>query len=152
MQAASLVTWSGPSAGWPAALPDLSRIEAVALDHPWLVLGASALALGGGLWLARRLTRALGRAIDQLDGFESNNPRLDAAVASVDRFLVRTAALLLPLMAATVLSAPAPVISGLSLLLRLYLIVAAGLVLIRCTGLVVDVAEAVLQTQAERRG
>ncbi len=151
MQAASLAVSSGPSAGWPA-LVDLPRIEAVAVAHPWLVLVAGSVGLGATLWIARRLTRGLGRAIDRLDGFECNNPRLDAAVARVDRFLTRTAALLLPLMAAAVLRAPAEITDALALLLRVYLILAAGLVLIRCVGLVVDVVEAVLRRQAERRG
>jgi small conductance mechanosensitive channel len=151
MHTAQLVASAGPAGGWPA-LPTLS--EARTLVHAWPIttLVAGLVLLGLTVWIARHFTRRLGRAIDRLDGFEGNNPRLDAALLRIDRFLVRTAILVAPLMAAFVLQAP-PAITALFLLaLRLYLTLAIALVVIRCVGLIVDVVGSVWRRQAARRG
>lgn len=52
MRAASVVVSSGLSADWPA-LFDPVRVEALTLEHPWLILGAGVIALGITLWIAR---------------------------------------------------------------------------------------------------
>lgn len=151
MQTAMHVVSSVPPAGWTAPL-DPARIAALTSGHPWVSLALGAVALLAALLTARTAVRALGRAIDRLDGFDGNNPRLEAAIARVDRFLMHAAALLLPWMAAAILGAPAWLTDALRLTLRLYLIVAAGLVIVRCAGLVVDVIDALIRQTAERHG
>jgi small conductance mechanosensitive channel len=151
MHAVLHVRSSGPgSGGWatltgfvPSAWPALPPLA-------WLLIGLAALAVA--VWLARHLTRTLGRVLDRLDGFEGNNPRLDAALRRVDRFLLRTALLLVPVLAAVTLQAPGWLTDGLLLVLRLYLTLAAGVLAVRTAALAVDVLHAVVRAQAARHG
>jgi small-conductance mechanosensitive channel len=151
MHAVLHVRSSGPvSGGWatltgfvPSAWPAVPSVA-------WLAAGL--LALAAALWIARRLTRALGRILDRLDGFEGTNPRLDAAIRHADRFLVRTAVLLVPLVAAVTLGAPAWLTEGLLLVLRLYVTLAAGLLAVRSAALAVDVLHVLVLRHAARHG
>ncbi len=113
MHTAQLVASAGPAGGWPA-LPTLSDATALVHARPLMTLVVGGAALVLTLWIARQLTRRLGGAIDRLDGFEGNNPSLDAALSRIDRFLVRTAILFAPLMAAFVLQAPPAITTLLS--------------------------------------
>ena len=137
--------------GWPTAA-DFSFVRSPGFSWPAVTLVAGLAGLAALVWLARWLTRTLGRALDRLDGFEGNNPRLTLALTRTDRFLVRTAILLVPVMAAVVLQAPPRITDALLLGLRIYLIVAAGLVVIRSAGVIVDAIESVGRRQAARRG
>ena len=137
--------------GWPTAA-DFSFDSSAGFSWPAVTLVAGLAGLAALVWLARWLTRTRGRALDRLDGFEGNNPRLTLALTRTDRFLVRTAILLVPVMAAVVLQAPPRITDALLLGLRIYLIVAAGLVVIRSAGVIVDAIESVGRRQAARRG
>ena len=151
MHAVLHVRSSGPgSGGWatltgfvPSAWPALPPLA-------WLLIGLTAIAVG--LWIARRLSRALGRILDRLDGFEGNNPRLDASLQYLDRFLIRTGVLLAPVVAALTLNAPEALTAALLLVLRLYVTLAAGLLAVRTAALTVDVLQSVVRTRAARRG
>ena len=100
------------------------------------------------VWIVRRLIRAVGRKIDRLDGFEGNNPRLTAALHRVDLFLVHIGALFGLLATAWLLQAPPWAFDGLVLAIRLFGTFAAGVVLIRSAGLLVDIVETVAHKQA----
>ena len=151
MHAVLHVRSSGPGSGGWATLTGFVPSAWPALPPPaWLLVGLVALA--AALWLARFLTRTLGRAVDRLDGFEGNNPRLDDALRHADRFLVRTAALLAPIVAAVALQAPDWLTWGLLLALRLYVTLAAGILAVRTAALAVDVLHSVVRTRAARHG
>jgi moderate conductance mechanosensitive channel len=121
-----------------------------ALSAVYLPFAIAALALV--VWIVRRLIRGIGRKIDRLDGFEGNNPRLTAALHRIDLFLVYMGALLGLFAAAYLLQAPPWALHWLVLAIRLFATFAAGVVLIRSAGLLVDIVETVAHNQAIRRG
>ena len=121
-----------------------------ALSAVYLPFALAALALV--VWIVRRLIRGVGRQIDRMDGFEGNNPRLQAALHRIDLFLVHMGALLGLFAAAYLLQAPPWALDWLVLAIRLYATFAAGVVLIRSAGLLVDIVETVAHNQAVRRG
>jgi small conductance mechanosensitive channel len=144
---ASLAVASQPAALWDrfiAQFPESAR------PAGGVLIGAVGLYVA--VWVLRRLTRGVGRAIDRWDGLEANNPRLAGALRQVDRFIVCTAWVLVPLIACRVLGAPPAVTSFALFAVRLYLIVAIGLVVIRCAGLATDVVEALARRVMHRRG
>ena len=82
-----------------------------------------------------------------MDGFEGNNPGLQAALHRIDLFLVHMGALLGLFAAAYLLQAPPWALDWLVLAIRLYATFAAGVVLIRSAGLLVDIVETVARTR-----
>src|SRR5262249_58382920 len=77
---------------------------------------------------------------------------LDKLFTGLDRAIVNTAWLLLTTLACWLLAVPQPVIDTLLLITRVYVIVAAGLLAIRATAIIVGLIDARGRAYADRRG
>jgi small-conductance mechanosensitive channel len=131
-----------------------------ALDAEWrvtiamavgrLLLTAIALVVATGLF--HRLMRSTERAVFRSGLFGAENASVMALFASLDHVIVNTAWLLLALAACQWLGLPTAFSDGLFLVIRVYLIVAVGLMVIRCTTAVVDAVAQLSERLARDRG
>lgn len=124
--------------GWQALVLALGKI------------GLATLGLLIGTRIVHNLLDVLQSAASRRDDLKDRN--LDALFTSLDRAIVHTAWLLLATLACWLLAVPQAAIDALLLITRVYVIVAAGLLAIRATAIVVPVADARGRTYADRRG
>jgi small conductance mechanosensitive channel len=131
-------------------------LSSITVDR-WQTLGLgvgkialATLALLIGTRIVHKMLDALQGAASRRDDFKDRN--LDKLFSGLDRAIVSTAWLLLAALAFQLLAVPQLVVDTLLLVTRVYVIVAAGLLLIRATTLTVDLLGAHGRTYADRRG
>jgi small conductance mechanosensitive channel len=127
---------------------EVQAAAAVALGK--LALAAIVLLLGTRL--VRQLLRLLERSLNRWDMLERNNQSLSALFAGVYRAIVTSSWLLLAVFAAGLVGAPQAVAEALLLIVRVYLVIALGLLIIRCTSVIVDTFDGLSERSARRRG
>jgi moderate conductance mechanosensitive channel len=99
----------------------------------------------------RRLLRSAERAVNRWDQLADNDRSLAALFASFERAMVNIAWTLVVVMASLFFALPDLVTSTLLLALRIYLVVAVGLVAVRSTAVIVDTVDGLGQRYATRR-
>jgi small conductance mechanosensitive channel len=134
----------------------LARVESFTKDA-WqallLALGQIGLACLGlliGTRVVRRLIGALQRVASRHDDLRERN--LEKLFAGLDRAIVNTARLLLVALACWLLRVPSSVVDVLLLIVRVYVIVSGGMLLIRGTAVIVDVLDGRGRRLADARG
>jgi small conductance mechanosensitive channel len=115
-----------------------------------LVLSTVVLVLA--LRVVRRVLQSTERAINQWDLLKSNNQSLASLFSGLERAIANAAWMLLAVLASGWFGAPAAVTSALLLVTRIYLVIAIGLLVIRCTNVSVDTLSGVSERAARRRG
>src|SRR5262245_23475246 len=118
-------------------------------------LGKLALAVAGLAFATRFVRRGLGsaeRAINRWDRLQSNNQSLAALFVGLDRVIVNTAWLLLAVYASGWFAAPAAVTNVLLTAIRIYLVIAIGLVVIRTASVIVGTLDGLSQRSAQNQG
>lgn len=121
---------------------------AVALGY----LTAAAIGLALVLWIIRRLLVSIEASLNRSDQPTDSNRNLAALFAGLSRAIFHTGWMLLAVLACWLLAVPARVIEVLLLIVRVYVILAVGLLVIRSTVVVVDTLDALGHQHARRRG
>jgi small conductance mechanosensitive channel len=121
---------------------------AVALGY----LLAAAVAMFIALGVARRLFQGVEAALNRWDGLRDNDKSLAALFSGLNRALVHTGWLLLAVLACWLLAVPPRVIEILLLVVRIYVIVAVGLLVIRSTAVIVNTFDGLSRRYAHARG
>jgi small conductance mechanosensitive channel len=115
-------------------------------------LAAGALAIVVGARLLRRALAEVERAVNERDGTAANDRGLARLFGGLLRALVLTAWMLLAIWAGVSLRVP-PVVTGVLLIaVRLYVVVAIGLLIIRSADVAVATVDSIGDRAAQRRG
>jgi moderate conductance mechanosensitive channel len=117
-------------------------------------LGTLALAIIGLLVvnrLVRRPLRAVERLLNRWHLLDDSRRSLDRLFGMIERTIVHVGWMLIAVYASIVLGAPAGLTGGLLLALRIYLVLAIGLIVIRSTAVVVVTLDALSHRYATRR-
>jgi small conductance mechanosensitive channel len=101
--------------------------------------------------VVRRLLRSAERMLNAWDQLGDNNRSLTALFTAFERALVNIAWVLVVVMASLFFALPSAVTAALLLALRIYLVVAVGLVAIRSTAVIVDTLDGLGHRYAKRR-
>ena len=111
----------------------------------WWAIGVAVVKLAiavGGLVIAtrllRRLLRSAERSINRWDHIKSNNQSVAAFVTGLDHVIVNTAWMMLAVIACGWFAAPRSVSAALVVLIRVYLVIAIGILIVRCAAVIVD--------------
>jgi small conductance mechanosensitive channel len=123
---------------------------AAALAFGKLALAAAGLLLGSRI--VRQLLGVLERTLNRWDMLKRNNQSLSALFTGVNRVIATLFWLLLAVFAAVLFGAPQAVADALLLIVRIYLVIALGLLIIRCTSVIVDTLDGLTERSARRRG
>jgi len=125
----------------------------------WIAFGLALvkLLLGtAGVVIATRLIGQLLRraeaAINRWDRVSSNNQSLRAFFGGVERVIANCAWMMLAVMTCRWFGLPTSVSNALFLVLRIYLVIVLGLLLVRSTTVIVDTLEGWARRSAEHRG
>jgi small conductance mechanosensitive channel len=124
----------------------------VAIAGAALKLTVAAVALVLAARLLRRLIRAAGRAINRWDQLGSNNQSLAQLFRGLDRLIVNSAWITLAIFACGWFGLPDVASQALLVVLRIYLVVVIGILVIRCTSVAVDTIDGFSQRLARERG
>jgi small conductance mechanosensitive channel len=127
---------------------DLAATVAVALVK--IALSAAGLVLG--VRLLRRLLRSGEEAINRWDRIKSNNKSLAALSSGLERVIVNVAWLLLAALAAGWLGLPTGARETVLTVVRIYLVLAVGVLIVRCTTFIVDTLDGWSERSARKRG
>lgn len=120
-----------------------------------LALGYLTVAAIGLLIAARVLRRLLGgieAALNRWDQLKDNNKSLAALFTGLNRAIVNTGWMLLGVLACWLLAVPPGVVDVLLLIVRVYVIAAVGLMIIRSTVVIVDTLDGLSHRYAHTRG
>jgi moderate conductance mechanosensitive channel len=125
----------------------------------WWAIGVAlaklAIAVGGlviATRLLRRLLRSAERAINRWDQNKSNDQSLAALVTGLDHVIVNTAWMVLAVIACGWFAAPPSVSAALGVLIRIYLVIAIGIMIVRCAAVIVDTLDGWASRSARGRG
>jgi small conductance mechanosensitive channel len=125
----------------------------------WTALGIALMKLGVALVAfliatrsIRRLLRWVEEAISRWNLLEANDRSLSSVFTGLDRAIVNTGWLLLAVLASRLLAAPPRVTDGLLVVVRVYLVIAIGFIMIRATTVLVDTLDGISQRYARARG
>ena len=113
---------------------------------------AAALAVAVGAPLLRWGLRVVEGAVNRWDRVSDNDGNLARLFTGLHRVLVAAGWLLVVLYAVQILGAPAGVRDGVIKLVRVYLVVAAGVLVIRSSPVIVETLDALARRFAEGRG
>ena len=147
-----LTTGADPVRETETLLRSVSRDVGIALA---LALAKIALTAGGlvvAVRIFRRLLRSAEEAINRFDRIKSNNESLAALSAGLERVTVHVAWMLLGTVASGWLGLPASVGDTLFLIVRIYLVLAIGVLIIRSTTFIVDTLDGWSERSARDRG
>jgi small conductance mechanosensitive channel len=114
-------------------------------------LALAIVALMVAIGIGRRLLRATQRSLNRWDQLRDNNRSLAKLFAGFERALVNIGWILVVVYASILFALPAGVTSTLMLAVRIYVIVAIGLVVIRSTTTIVDTLDGAARRYALRR-
>jgi small-conductance mechanosensitive channel len=135
----------------------LSLLQAVGA-HTWSRAAAALAQLAGAAFaffiavrLLRRGLRALKSILGRQELLRSHDKALDAAFVGVDHLIVTSGGLLLVLYALYLFALPPPIVAGFLVIGRAYLIVAAGLLLIRSSDVIVAVLDSATRRYLQTR-
>jgi moderate conductance mechanosensitive channel len=120
-----------------------------------VALGKLALAVVGlivGARFLRRGLRSAERALNRWDQTKKNNQSLAALIKGLDDVIVNTAWLLLGAIASEWLGVPQSITTTLLVIIRIYLVIAVGIMVIRCAALIVDTLDGWAHHSAHGRG
>jgi small conductance mechanosensitive channel len=115
-------------------------------------LGLAALGLLVAIRVVRRVLRGFHTFIGGRDQFRDKDKILERLFTSLDRAIVNTAWMLLAVLACWLLGLPSGVTYSLLLIVRLYLVFAVGVLLVRSTSIGIDVFEGWIRRYAASRG
>ncbi len=102
--------------------------------------------------LVRRLRRITEDAINRWDRIRSNNESLAALFGGVERVIINTARMLLAVFVCGWFGLPQSVRDTLILGIRLYLVIAIGIMVIRCVTVIVDTLDGFSERSARAHG
>jgi small conductance mechanosensitive channel len=123
-----------------------------ALGSALLKFGLSAVGLVLMLRVVRRVLQSTQQTINQWDQLRSNNQSLASLFTGLERAIGNAAWILLAVLASGWFGAPQVVTGALLLIARVYLVIAIGLLVIRCTSVSVDTLSGLGESAARRRG
>jgi small conductance mechanosensitive channel len=123
----------------------------VALGIAVAKLAAAALGVAVAARVVRTLLGMLERRIGRWDQLKDNDRSLAAFFAGLDHALVNTAWLMLALAGCWLLGLPEAAAAVLAALIRIYLVIAIGVLVIRATAVIVDTLEGLSHRFASRR-
>jgi len=112
-------------------------------------LGLAAFGLIVGTRILRRLLQALQTSLSQRHRLDARN--LQNLFVGLDRAIINTGWLMLAALACWLFGLRQAVVDSVLLVVRVYVIVAVGLVLVRATGVIVDVLDGWGHSYAQRR-
>jgi small conductance mechanosensitive channel len=147
-----LTTGADPVLETETLLRSLSREVGVALAVALAKIALTAIGLVVGVRVFRRLLRGAEEAINQFDRIKSNNESLAALSAGLERVTVHVAWMLFVAVAAGWLGLPASVSDTLFLIVRIYLVIAIGFLIVRSTTFIVDTLDGWSERSARDRG
>jgi moderate conductance mechanosensitive channel len=102
--------------------------------------------------LLRRLAGALEKRINRWDHLRDNNKSLAALFRGLDRAIVSLGWMLAVLLACVLFAVRDSIISPLVLIVRIYLVLAIGVMVIRSTAVIVDTLDGLSHLYAQKRG
>ena len=111
---------------------------------------ASAVLVFATRWL-RRLIVMAENAVNRWDQLSSNNESLSRLFKGLDRLIINTAWMLLAVFACGWFGLPTAVSETLLVGLRIYLVIAIGIMVIRCTSVMVDTLDGLSHRSARKR-
>jgi moderate conductance mechanosensitive channel len=120
-----------------------------------VVLGyliAAAIALSLVLWVVRLVLGSVEASLSRWDQVRDPNRSLHALFAALNRVIFHTGWMLLGVLACWLLAFPPRVIEILLLVVRVYVILAVGLLIIRSTVMIVDTLDGLSHRYARTRG
>jgi small-conductance mechanosensitive channel len=120
-----------------------------------IALGKLAAATLGLLLATRVIRRAVGAleaACNRWDQLHDNNRSLTALFAGLSRALATTGWLLLTLYALWLFGVPEGIRSGFRMVIRIYVVIAAGLLVIRSSTVIIDTLDGLSRKYAQTRG
>ncbi len=115
-------------------------------------LGLSVVGLLLAIRLLRRLLRSAERAINRWDQLRSNDKSLASLFTGLERAIVNAAWMLLIVFASGWFGMPEAATGTLLLIVRIYLVIAIGILFIRCTTVSVDTLSGLSERSARKRG
>jgi small conductance mechanosensitive channel len=110
----------------------------VALGIAAAKLAATSIAFVIAMRLVRRALGAVERAVNRWDQVRENDLSLDVLVGGLQRAIINTGWMLLAVFAGQLFAVPDAAVSALLTLVRVYLVIAIGLLAIRSTVVIVD--------------
>lgn len=109
-----------------------------------------------GLVIATRILRSLLRVaedtINRWDRLATNNQSLAALFRGLDRVIVNTAWMFLAMFACGWFGAPQFFVDAIFLIIRIYLVISIGILVVRCTTVIVDTLDGLSESSARNRG
>ena len=135
-----------------AFLSSVSRAIGVALALAVLKFALAATGLALAVRIFRHLLRSAEQAINRWDRIRSNNESLAALRVGLERVTVHVAWLLLAALASVWLGLPATVRDTLMLVVRIYLVLAVGVLIVRSTTFIVDTLDGWSERSARDHG
>jgi small conductance mechanosensitive channel len=134
------------------------RLDAIAADS-WRFLALALLKLAGawiGVVVVTRLLRRglekLEAAINRWDGIVDNDRSLEVLFRGLYRASVHTSRLVLVVVAFRLFATPEPLVTGLLTVVRIYLVISVGVLLIRSSIVIVDTLDGLSRRLAQHRG
>jgi small-conductance mechanosensitive channel len=158
--AAVVITYNGwlLARGIDVKARTLTLIRSVTTDM-WIAAGVAlaklVLAVAGLIVvtrLLRRLAGALEKRINRWDHLRDNNKSLAALFKGLDRAIVSLGWMLAVLLACVLFSVRDSIVSPLVLIVRIYLVLAIGVMVIRSTAVIVDTLDGLSHLYAQKRG
>ena len=147
-----LAEGADPISETEAFLRSVSREFGVALALAVLKIALAAIGLGLAARIFRHLLRSAEQAINRWDRIGSNNDSLAALRVGLERVTVHVAWLLLAALASVWLGLPASVGDTLMLVVRIYLVLAVGVLIVRSTTFIVDTLDGWSERSARDHG
>ena len=135
-----------------AFLSSVSRAIGVALALAVLKFALAATGLALAVRIFRHLLRSAEQAINRWDRIRSNNESLAALRVGLERVTIHVAWLLLAALASVWLGLPATVRDTLMLVVRIYLVLAVGVLIVRSTTFIVDTLDGWSERSARDHG
>jgi small-conductance mechanosensitive channel len=101
--------------------------------------------------LLRRAFRSLERRVNRWDQLKDNNKSLAILFNGLDRAIVTISWMLLAVLACALFAVPQPVTGTLLLIIRIYLVVVIGVMVVRSTAVIVDTLDGLSHRYAQTR-
>jgi moderate conductance mechanosensitive channel len=125
-----------------AVIGSMTAARGVAIGLALAKLALATVALVATTRLLRRLLRALERTIGRWAHLRDNNRSLEPLFKSLDHAVVNLGWMLLAVLAFGLFAVPPRFTDGLLLIVRIYLVIAVGVIIIRSASVIVDTLDA----------
>lgn len=136
----------------------MALLRSITVDT-WIAMGIAvgklALAIVAAVVITRvlrRLLRIVARVINQWDQLQDNNKSIAALLGGLERAVANVGWMLVAVFTCSLVAAPENVTNWLLLALRIYVVFAIGLVVVRSTAVIVDTFDGLSRRYAQKRG